>query len=530
MLILPSIALSSAPTRGSRGTLTAAPTNGGFVQGNCGGSCQRVAAAVARSPAGLLVLTRFLALPWCSPAGSPSSLGRGPTFCTCGSQSWTVRTDVQRGVVPAATAGVSSFPTVRSVAHFTQWVHDKAGERIQVRSPPNASRPSGYWTVKQKSLLGSDPPILKFRPIIAHSRHPCRPYLRRVGRALSLLVQLAAAVVSDTRSSHTPIWQMHRGIHAWLAKLPQHSSLRQAVGFDVEDCFLNTPRVLVLQALQYWMEFNYRRRRGVHVFAISKDSNKADHVGYGAGPHFWNLKAGTVRAVVQWELDFNSDFEVLTLEDRKVVLRQALGLPIGGHLSAALVELVALFREHTAPWPNVLANQLSCRYRDNFFVAVDSSLACPMVETAAALTDLLQMPVKSVSRGSVVRCLEVRISFEQDKPVKSVLAFRTDADRQGESGDIESWPRRDDPRLPMVLPGLLTGLAAKLRFYAPPGVRGYAATVRAMYRFVRSKAYPTAKWLRPFALALPRVGARPSVLPRPLRRALGAGSQRVRDA
>ena len=65
------------------------------------------------------------------------------------------------------------------------------------------------------------------------------------------------------------------------------------------------------------------------------------------GPHHWNLSAATVLATVEWELDHNSDFEVLGPTGSMAVLRQALGLPIGGHLSAALVELVALHREHT---------------------------------------------------------------------------------------------------------------------------------------------------------------------------------------
>ena len=265
--------------------------------------------------------------------------------------------------------------------------------------------------------------------------------------------------------------------------------------------------------LRYWLDFSYRRRRGVQTFAISKDSNTADHVGIAVGPHHWNLSKDTVLAAVQWELENNSDFEVLCGAGDRSVLRQSVGLPIGGHLSAALVELVALYREHTQPWPEVLGRQLSCRYRDNFFVAVDSELACPLEATAQALSLLLQMPVKPVSRGSVMRCLEVRIFLEPDKPAKSVLAFRTDADRQGESQDVQSWPARDDPRLPMVLPGLLKGLAAKLRFYGAP--------VRAIYSFVRAKGYPTGAWMRPFALALLRVGARPSILPRPLRRVLG---------
>ena len=227
---------------------------------------------------------------------------------------------------------------------------------------------------------------------------------------------------------------------------------------------------------------------------------------------------------MEWELEHNSDFEVVAADGSKVCLRQAIGLPIGGNLSAALVELVALHREHTQPWPSMLSGQLSCRYRDNFFAAVPSAECCPMEDTAQALTALLSMPVKPVSRSAVMRCLEVRVTFQEGLPPKSVLAFRTDADRQGESGDIESWPDREDPRLPVVLPGLLTGLAAKLRFYTAPGVRGYAATIREMYRFVQRKGYSTGSWMRPFALALLRVGARPAVLPRALRRVLGTSA------
>ena len=122
-----------------------------------------------------------------------------------------------------------------------------------------------------------------------------------------------------------------------------------------------------------------------------------------------------------------------------------------------------------------------------------------------------------------MRFLELRISFPVGGAVRSVLAFRTDADRQGESGDVQSWPDADDdPRLPMVLPGLLIGLATKLRFYSAPGVTGYGATVRAMVRFVKAKHYPPGAWLRPFALALLRVGVRPVLLPPALRKVLGS--------
>ena len=141
------------------------------------------------------------------------------------------------------------------------------------------------------------------------------------------------------------------------------------------------------------------------------------------------MLAMLVRAVVEW------DFEVVGADGSKECLRQATGLPIGGHLSAALVELVALHRGHTQSWPPMLSGLPSCRYRDNFFVAVTSAKCCPMEETAQALTVLLSMPVKPVSRSAVTRCLEVRVSFQKGAPPRprSVLAFRTDADRQGES-------------------------------------------------------------------------------------------------
>ena len=120
-----------------------------------------------------------------------------------------------------------------------------------------------------------------------------------------------------------------------------------------------------------------------------------------------------------------------------------------------------------------------------------------------------------------MRCLELRLSFAPGLPVRCLLAFRTDANRQGESGDVEAWPCREDPRIRMVLPGLLMGLAAKLRFYSSPALGGYTATIRAMYSFIKRKLYPSDWWLRPFALALLRVGALPACLPPPLRGALG---------
>ena len=192
---------------------------------------------------------------------------------------------------------------------------------------------------------------------------------------------------------------MHKGVQQWLGMLGARRDVEELLEFDVEDCFLNTPRELVLQALAHWLSFPFTRRR-LQYFAISKDSKREDHVGRPCSPYYWELPVPVVVAVVKWELLHNAAFEVSD-NDAMRQLRQTKGLPIGGHLSAALVELVALFREHTAsPWPPALGDYLSCRYRDNFFIAVDSTTACPFNESASQLSELLQMPVKPVARVS----------------------------------------------------------------------------------------------------------------------------------
>ena len=140
-------------------------------------------------------------------------------------------------------------------------------------------------------------------------------------------------------------------------------------------------------------------------------------------------------------------------------------------------------------------------------------------DTALQLSDLRCMPAKPVARRATARFLEVRLTVKRGSPVRSVLAFRMDSDRQGESGDVEFWPAADDPRTLMVLSGLLAGLAGKLCFYTAEGVEDYTATIRAMCAFVARKRCPLAWWLRPLALQLMRAGAHLPCFPSPLRAA-----------
>ena len=134
---------------------------------------------------------------------------------------------------------------------------------------------------------------------------------------------------------------------------------------------------------------------------------------------------------------------------------------------------------------------------------------------------MLGMPVKFVQRGTCIRLLELRVTVVPVGPPKVVVAFRTDADRQGESQDVTSWPPREDPRARLVMCSLLEGLAAKLRLYRAPGTAGYTSAIRLALRFVCQRGYPKRWWLHRFARALVRQGVPLGCLPRSLRRVLG---------
>ena len=75
------------------------------------------------------------------------------------------------------------------------------------RSPVGGSmRPQCYWTVKQKSLIFSvAEPVVKLRPIVTHCRYPLRVALKRVARALAVLVTKTRELVLQKRPCHLPM-------------------------------------------------------------------------------------------------------------------------------------------------------------------------------------------------------------------------------------------------------------------------------------------------------------------------------------
>ena len=124
----------------------------------------------------------------------------------------------------------------------------------------------------------------------------------------------------------------------------------------------------------------------------------------------------------EWELTNNDTFEVKIRSSTPIVqLQQRQGLPIGGHLSAAFIELVALRRVCQCSWPPMLMNVPTARYRGNVFVVLsDEPSVAERLATARMLSDLPMMPVGFKRGGRVARCLELRIDWSDACKVKAV--------------------------------------------------------------------------------------------------------------
>ena len=71
----------------------------------------------------------------------------------------------------------------RTVDEFVAFIRKETGKTVKFHPTPGGALPFGYWTVQQKSTIMSFFPCIKFRPIISHASHPCRPFLRRVARS-----------------------------------------------------------------------------------------------------------------------------------------------------------------------------------------------------------------------------------------------------------------------------------------------------------------------------------------------------------
>ena len=134
-----------------------------------------------------------------------------------------------------------------------------------------------------------------------HSVHPARIPLRRVARASSILVCEARALVVSRRPLHLPMWQMHTGCTDWLQRIGPTNAWWGCDAYDVNDCFLNTPRNEVLDSARFWMAVTAEKSRRQPCFATSKDGKKGDHRGRPSSVHYWEITCAQLLHAFDWE-------------------------------------------------------------------------------------------------------------------------------------------------------------------------------------------------------------------------------------
>ena len=88
----------------------------------------------------------------------------------------------------------------------------------------------------------------------------------------------------------------------------------------------------------------HRRVRGaggVVKFAVHKWDRKLDRLGWGPGDQYWQLDFNDIRTFVHYEICKN---DVLTVGGK--ILRQRLGIALGGTCSTQLACIYCMAREH----------------------------------------------------------------------------------------------------------------------------------------------------------------------------------------
>ena len=146
--------------------------------------------------------------------------------------------------------------------------------------------------MKQKCLIHSADVLalktVKLCPLIAHDKHPARLGLKRIARALALLVETVIPFVKEKRRQHTTMWRLHTGTLSLLLavqlSISSGARIESLVELDVANCFLNTLRPSAIPALVFWLGHISKRSRSVY-FSISKDSKNADYIGQSASHH-----------------------------------------------------------------------------------------------------------------------------------------------------------------------------------------------------------------------------------------------------
>ena len=109
----------------------------------------------------------------------------------------------------------------------------------------------------------------------------------------------------------------------------------------------------------YSVRTTQRCSRRQQCFAISKNGKAGDHRGRQSSVYHCEITAVQQLAACAWDVTHDDLFDAHAWAGVQV-LQQLNSLPIGGHLFAAYVELVALQKEYICEWPPSLLFIHSC--------------------------------------------------------------------------------------------------------------------------------------------------------------------------
>ena len=129
--------------------------------------------------------------------------------------------------------------------------------------------------------------VVKLRSMVTHCRHHLQVALKRVARALALLVTEARGIVLQRRPGHLPMWKLQAGSAEWLKRGISTKGWWDCEEYDGADCFMNPPREAVQEAMGYWLLTTQRCSRRQQYIAISKDGKAGDHRGRPSSIHYW---------------------------------------------------------------------------------------------------------------------------------------------------------------------------------------------------------------------------------------------------
>ena len=194
--------------------------------------------------------------------------------------------------------------------------------------------------LKWKSLEFGNDPLIRCREVIAFCNVPLKRYARVIAKCLQ---QMVKALYLECTTFGFPLMLGTRDFAQPCICL---SSCTRDVHICVkamQDVYSEIPKDQALHSFNWAVKHLGKcRRHPVTLFAIHRGGDKVlDRL---SEDHFWHVPVTFIYQYVQWELYMNAIF---TLGPSIREQGQA-GMPIGGCLSAPILELWAICCEHMA--------------------------------------------------------------------------------------------------------------------------------------------------------------------------------------